>query len=88
MKSLIRRLGVFAGSIIISLQLGLTIVAGISFASAGNARDAKAVALTRAQGPGLAVITIAVDATEAPRKILHARLTIPVRSGPLTLCYP
>lgn len=33
-------------------------------------------------------ITLAVDAREAPRGILHAKLTIPVRSGPLTLLYP
>jgi predicted metalloprotease with PDZ domain len=33
-------------------------------------------------------IELAVDAREAPRGILRARLTIPVRSGPLTLFYP
>ena len=33
-------------------------------------------------------ITIEVDAREAPRKLLHARLTIPVAPGPLTLLYP
>lgn len=32
--------------------------------------------------------TILVDATEAPRQILHAHLTIPVAGGPLTLLYP
>jgi hypothetical protein len=36
----------------------------------------------------LSPITIVVDATDAPRKILHARLTIPVKPGPLTLFYP
>jgi predicted metalloprotease with PDZ domain len=29
-----------------------------------------------------------VDATDAPRNILHTRLTIPVNPGPLTLFYP
>jgi predicted metalloprotease with PDZ domain len=29
-----------------------------------------------------------VDATDAPRNILHAKLTIPVSSGPVTLVYP
>jgi predicted metalloprotease with PDZ domain len=29
-----------------------------------------------------------VDATDAPRNILHATLTIPVSSGPVTLVYP
>jgi predicted metalloprotease with PDZ domain len=33
-------------------------------------------------------ITIAVDATEAPRKIFHAQLTIPAAPGTLTLYYP
>src|SRR5258708_7770225 len=33
-------------------------------------------------------VTIALDATEAPRKILHAKLTIPARAGVLTLYYP
>jgi predicted metalloprotease with PDZ domain len=33
-------------------------------------------------------ITLSVDATEAPRKILHARETIDVQPGPLILFYP
>lgn len=33
-------------------------------------------------------ITLSVDATEAPRKLFHAHLTIPVSPGPLTLVYP
>ncbi len=33
-------------------------------------------------------ITIAVDASEAPRKIFHATLTIPAAAGTLTLYYP
>jgi predicted metalloprotease with PDZ domain len=33
-------------------------------------------------------ITIAVDASEAPRKIFHAQLTIPAAPGTLTLYYP
>ena len=33
-------------------------------------------------------ITLAVDLTDAPRKILHATETIPVKPGPLTLVYP
>lgn len=31
---------------------------------------------------------LTVDLTDAPRKIIHARLTIPVKPGPLTLLYP
>jgi predicted metalloprotease with PDZ domain len=33
-------------------------------------------------------ITVAVDATEAPRKIFHARQTIPATPGSLTLYFP
>jgi len=33
-------------------------------------------------------ITLSLDATEAPRKIFHARLTIPATPGALTLHYP
>jgi len=33
-------------------------------------------------------ITLAVDATDAPRNLFHARLAIPVAAGPLTLFYP
>src|SRR6266699_3137224 len=33
-------------------------------------------------------VTISLDATEAPRKIFHAHLTIPAKPGTLTLYYP
>ncbi len=33
-------------------------------------------------------ISISVDASEAPRKIFHARMTIPAKPGTLTLYYP
>src|SRR5207302_3329600 len=33
-------------------------------------------------------IELSVDASEAPRKLLHARLVIPAKAGPLTLYYP
>lgn len=33
-------------------------------------------------------MTLNVDATDAARNIVHAKLTIPVRPGPLTLFYP
>src|SRR6201984_3654913 len=38
-----------------------------------------------ANGP---TVTLSVDATEAPRKIFHARLRIPANPGTLTLYYP
>lgn len=34
------------------------------------------------------IIQLAVDATDAPRRILHARMTIPAAPGPFTLVYP
>ncbi|MGO8933367.1 MAG: M61 family metallopeptidase [Terracidiphilus sp.] len=33
-------------------------------------------------------ISLTVDASQSPRKLLHARLTLPVQPGPLTLYYP
>src|SRR5438270_13468250 len=33
-------------------------------------------------------LTLAVDATEAPRKIFHAKETIPVTAGTVTLYFP
>jgi predicted metalloprotease with PDZ domain len=38
--------------------------------------------------PAAPAITIAVDASDAPRKIIHAQLTIPAAPGSLTLYYP
>lgn len=42
--------------------------------------------LCAANPPG--TITLAVDATDAPRDLFHARLVLPVSAGPLTLYYP
>ena len=33
-------------------------------------------------------ITLSVDLTDAPRKLLRATETIPVQPGPMTLVYP
>ena len=38
--------------------------------------------------PAHATITLKVDATAAPRNLLHAELHIPASPGPLTLVYP
>jgi hypothetical protein len=35
-----------------------------------------------------APITLSVDLTDAPRKVLHSTEIIPVEPGPLTLLYP
>jgi predicted metalloprotease with PDZ domain len=39
-------------------------------------------------GQSAAPITLAVDASDAPRRIFHVRESIPAPSGPLTLVYP
>jgi hypothetical protein len=45
-----------------------------------------AVPTALAQSSG--VISLTVDATQSPRKLLHAHLVIPTKPGPLTLYYP
>jgi predicted metalloprotease with PDZ domain len=47
-----------------------------------------ATTTARAQLSPPGAITISVDATHAPQRILHAKLNIPVRPGSLTLYYP
>src|SRR2546428_1189225 len=47
-----------------------------------------AVTRPRAESPAAQAITLSVDATEAPRKLFHARMTMAVSPGPLTLFYP
>src|SRR2546428_4505079 len=61
----------------------LVCLLGSSLGSRTNARQ-----VTSRQRPVPGAITIAVDASDAPRKVLHARLEIPVKPGPLTLFYP
>ena len=46
------------------------------------------VALPASAAETAAPIRLEVDAREAPRKILHAKLVIPAAPGPLTLLYP
>ena len=45
-------------------------------------------ALAQPAEPRREPIHVTVDVTDAPRKILHAQLTIPVKPGDLTLVYP
>ncbi|HMF56931.1 MAG TPA: PDZ domain-containing protein [Pyrinomonadaceae bacterium] len=54
-----------------------------------TAAHAQQRASARVERPVLATpVTVAVDASEATRGLFHARLTIPVKQGPLTLYYP
>jgi predicted metalloprotease with PDZ domain len=59
---------------------------GVLAMAAGGGAGAPASGAPRAGES--APIRIAVDASEAPRKIFRARLTIPAQPGPLTLLYP
>jgi predicted metalloprotease with PDZ domain len=47
-----------------------------------------AAASAHAETAAANAIRLEVDASHSPQKILHARLQIPVRAGPLTLYYP
>ena len=58
---------------------GLTLAALAPTSAGAASRPAPAPA---------APIRLSVDAREAPRRILHARLQVPVKPGPLTLLYP
>ena len=55
--------------------------------AAPAAQSAPAPAPTAAPA-GPAPIRLAVDATQAPQKILHAHMEFPVQAGALTLYYP
>jgi predicted metalloprotease with PDZ domain len=66
-------------------------VAGVFTASAHAQADTQTDAQSEPQDAtpaGPTPIRLAVDATQAPQKILHAHMTIPVQAGPLTLFYP
>jgi predicted metalloprotease with PDZ domain len=70
--------------------LVLTMAHG-AHAQADTQSNAPANATTSSAAPaaaGAAPIRLAVDATQAPQKILHAHMQIPVQAGPLTLQYP
>ena len=81
MLAAMRKLAVFAA---------LAGVAAGGFAGSARAQaqgDAPTQQQTAAPS-GPPPIRLAVDATQAPQKILHAHMQIPVQPGPLTLYYP
>jgi predicted metalloprotease with PDZ domain len=41
-----------------------------------------------AQAPAQNVVKLRVDATDAPRRLFHAQMTMPAKAGPMTLLYP
>jgi predicted metalloprotease with PDZ domain len=62
--------------------------AGIFAAGAHAQAQGDAPAQPQATPSGPAPIRLTVDATQAPQKILHAHMQVPVQPGPLTLFYP
>jgi predicted metalloprotease with PDZ domain len=62
----------------------LVLVLPISALASGCAELPAAAAPPPAPGP----IVLTVDATDAPRALIHAHLTIPARPGEMTLAYP
>ena len=99
MKRLMQRSALLVCSLLVSLQPCIAAGAASECAPRANIAHARhsSTPVTRlaqlstegsAQRSTLPPITIALDATEAPRKILHARLTIPAKPGQLTLYYP
>ena len=59
----------------------------VLFLVCGSGMGSILLAAQRTKEP-LPPIQLMVDTSEAPRSILHAKLAIPVRPGPLTLYYP
>jgi predicted metalloprotease with PDZ domain len=65
------------------LSLGLFLIAALALPVFGAKKPTKV-----ASKPTPPSITLSVDASETPRKIFHAILTIPAAPGTLTLYYP
>jgi predicted metalloprotease with PDZ domain len=62
-------------------------LAGLLFPG-GLFAAARPATAARSASPSRPAITLAVDATDAPRQVFHAHLTMAVSPGPLTLYYP
>jgi predicted metalloprotease with PDZ domain len=67
----------------LSRYIEFSVIAAWAIVTPAMAQKSKA-----AQKSAAPTITLFVDATEAPRKIFHAQLTIPTAPGTLTLYYP
>src|SRR5258708_19001008 len=61
---------------------------GLIIAVCGLLLSTLSAAESKSTAKAAPTVTIALDATEASRKILHAKLTIPAKAGSLTLYYP
>src|ERR1700677_698864 len=81
-------LGAMRKAAVIAAMSGMA--AGIFAPNARAQADAQTSAPSQppaAAPSGPAPIRLSVDATQAPQKILHAHMQIPVQQGPLTLLY-
>jgi predicted metalloprotease with PDZ domain len=87
MRDQTRTPSLFACAILIALNLCPALHVAASQPLNEQGLSAEAAQVQRPAGL-LPPIRLDVDATEAPRKILHARLSIPAKPGPLTLLYP
>ncbi|HKC55465.1 MAG TPA: hypothetical protein VKC35_05055, partial [Vicinamibacterales bacterium] len=72
----------------ISLALLLALCALASPQAPASAQGFGAAGQPAAQSRVTGAITLALDARETPRKLLHARETLTVTPGALTLVYP
>jgi predicted metalloprotease with PDZ domain len=90
MLGMMRRIGVgvaVAGVLTLGLASKVRAQADTSSNAAPAAQSAPTPSQTAAPA-GPAPIRLAVDATQAPQKILHAHMQFPVQAGALTLQYP
>jgi predicted metalloprotease with PDZ domain len=90
MLGMMRRIGVgvaVAGVVTLGLASKVRAQADTPSNAAPAAQSAPTPSQTAAPA-GPAAIRLAVDATQAPQKILHAHMQFPVQAGALTLQYP
>jgi predicted metalloprotease with PDZ domain len=66
---------------------GLLLAATLPVANHAQSSQTNSTQVNQGYPVGSTPITITVDATDAPRKMLHADMVIPVHSGDLTLVY-
>jgi hypothetical protein len=87
MFAVMRRIAGRAGRVVaLGGMLALALGAGVYGQADTQANPATAPSSAAAPA-GPAPIRLTVDATQAPQKILHAHMQIPVQAGPLTLQY-
>ena len=87
MLGMMRRIGVGV-AVAGVLTLGLASKVRAQADTQSNAAPAAAQSAASNAPAGPAPIRLAVDATQAPQKILHAHMQFPVQAGALTLQYP